>query len=202
MTNYIDHMSEDPIIPGQNFFLFSYFFTKDNPEIPAMFKFRGAFNTEVEIKERIESLRKSDPYFHIYKADSGKWGSLCTPKGFEILEKESKIKVPCDYNSNKTKNNLFKHEVTMNTLVGDAKEDLKAIENKLEKRSKESYKNIDTIKQDICLFEEKIKEQTEELDSNKLYLEELNNTLKQLEIKRQDIVDKIEAQSKMIEENK
>ena len=193
-------MVEDSAIPGQNYFLFSYFFTKDNPEIPAMFKFRGAFNTEVEIKERIEFLRKIDPYFHIYKADSFKWGSLCTPKGFEMLEKESKI--PSDFYSNKEENKIFKHEVTMNTLVGNEKQDISEIKSKLTKRSKQTYKNVDTLKEDISLFKDKIKEQSEELESNKVYLEELNKELIRLEIKKKDIVDKIEQQSQMQNEIK
>lgn len=70
----VDHLSEDPPIYGQQFFLMSF----AGPQLPQKadilgFKFRGAHRTEEAAREAASKLQKSDPYFDILVGNSGLW---------------------------------------------------------------------------------------------------------------------------------
>jgi len=76
-----DNLDEDAPIPGQEYALFSFMSPEGimNCNIRA-FKFRGAFPTVEAATEHAESLKKTDKYFKIHCAESGKWVEFDPPE--------------------------------------------------------------------------------------------------------------------------
>lgn len=76
MTKYIDYLTEDEQIPGQNFVCLSFV----SPDIKKIknctlrgIKIRGVFNKKEDAEKHAESLRKKDPDFDIFVGEVGKW---------------------------------------------------------------------------------------------------------------------------------
>lgn len=76
MSKYIDYLTEDDNIPGQNFVCLSFV----APEIKKIknctlrgLKIRGVFNKKEDAEKHAETLRKRDPDFDIFVGEVGKW---------------------------------------------------------------------------------------------------------------------------------
>jgi hypothetical protein len=90
-----DFLDEDIEIRNQKYCVLSYTLPKPGDSDPKgkkrvgydtpMVKIRGSFSTVEECESRIERLKKSDKYFHMYVASVGTWGPLLT----EAQHKES-----------------------------------------------------------------------------------------------------------------
>jgi hypothetical protein len=86
-----DFLDEDLEIRNQKFCVLSYTLPPlsdgkgkqragfDTP----MVKIRGSYSTVEECESRIEVLKKTDPYFHMFVANVGLWGPLLTDKQHE-----------------------------------------------------------------------------------------------------------------------
>jgi multidrug efflux pump subunit AcrB len=83
----VDFLDEDIEIRNQKFCVLSYTLpppgsnNKGKQRIgfdTPMIKVRGSYSTVEDCESRIETLKKSDPYFHMYIASVGVWGSLLT----------------------------------------------------------------------------------------------------------------------------
>ena len=78
LSNYTvvdaDHLSEDPVIPGQQYCLLSFMSPEGimNCNVRAV-KFRGAFPSLKEAQKHAEKLEKEDKYFKILAGETGKW---------------------------------------------------------------------------------------------------------------------------------
>lgn len=77
-----DFLTIDPEMEHQRYFVFSYILS-DTPEMPMMFKCRGAFKTFEQAQEHSRHLQKQDKYYNIYIGEVGKWTSCLTPEGLE-----------------------------------------------------------------------------------------------------------------------
>lgn len=83
-----DFLDEDIEIRNQKYCVLSYTLPKPGDSDPKgkkrvgfdtpMVKIRGSFSTVEECESRIERLKKSDKYFHMYVASVGTWGPLLT----------------------------------------------------------------------------------------------------------------------------
>lgn len=82
-----DNLDEDEPIEGQKYALFSFMSPEGimNCNI-RMLKFRGAFPTIEKAQDHAEKLKKTDKYFKILVAESGKWVEFDPPD--EHIEKE------------------------------------------------------------------------------------------------------------------
>lgn len=80
----IDFIDEDPPLNDQKYYLLSYQFSKEIPDdTKIIMKMRGAYKTETKADKAANKLRGIDNYFHIYKAETGKWVQLLSPKQIE-----------------------------------------------------------------------------------------------------------------------
>ena len=75
-TKYVDYLTEDEPIPGQNWVCLSFL----APEIKKIkncslrgIKVRGIFNKREEADEHAEKLRKKEPDYDIFVGEVGKW---------------------------------------------------------------------------------------------------------------------------------
>lgn len=70
----IDHLDEDPPIPGQRFVLISFVSPEGvmNCNIRGV-KVRGVYETEVEARRAADKLRKKDKFFDVFVGEIGKW---------------------------------------------------------------------------------------------------------------------------------
>lgn len=75
-TKYVDYLTEDEPIPGQNWVCISFL----APEIEKIkncslrgIKIRGVFNKREDADIHAEKLRKKDPDFDIFVGEVGKW---------------------------------------------------------------------------------------------------------------------------------
>lgn len=83
-----DFLDEDIQIRNQLYCVLSYTLPKPGESDPKgkkrigfdtpMIKFRGTYTTVEECEARIEKLKKTDTYFHMYIAPVGTWGPLLT----------------------------------------------------------------------------------------------------------------------------
>lgn len=86
-----DFLDEDLEIRNQKFCVLSYTLPppSDNKDKQRagfdtpMVKIRGSYATVEECEARIEVLKKTDPYFHMFVASVGIWGPLLTDKQHE-----------------------------------------------------------------------------------------------------------------------
>ena len=86
---YIDYLDEDPEIPSQKFFLFSYVRTKDtiNGEHTYGIKVRGCGESVESLKKRTEMLTGLDPNNNLYTGTMGMWLPIC-PNPEDIGDQE------------------------------------------------------------------------------------------------------------------
>jgi hypothetical protein len=70
----IDHLDEDPPIPGQRFVLISFVSPEGvmNCSVRGV-KVRGVYETEVEARRAADKLRKKDKFFDVFVGEIGKW---------------------------------------------------------------------------------------------------------------------------------
>lgn len=70
----IDHLTEDPPIPGQQWVCLSFLSPEGikNCNIRGI-KVRGVFGTKEEAEKRAEYLSKTDPNFDVFVGEVGKW---------------------------------------------------------------------------------------------------------------------------------
>lgn len=83
-----DFLDEDNEIRNQKYCVLSYTLPKPGDSDPKgkkrvgfdtpMVKIRGSYTTVEECESRIEKLKQSDKYFHMYIASVGTWGPLLT----------------------------------------------------------------------------------------------------------------------------
>lgn len=78
----VDYLDEDPVITKQQYAIMSYVLPKDPSDSP-MVKFRGAFSSVEECKNKIQRLQSIDTYFNMYIIEVGKWGALLTNEALE-----------------------------------------------------------------------------------------------------------------------
>jgi DNA repair exonuclease SbcCD ATPase subunit len=73
-TKYIDHLNEDPVIPGQLWVCISFLSPEGikNCNVRGL-KIRGVYATREQADRRAEELRNSDPDFHVFVGEVGKW---------------------------------------------------------------------------------------------------------------------------------
>jgi uncharacterized protein DUF5832 len=76
-----DNLDEDEVIPGQEFALFSFMSPEGIMNCNVrMIKFRGAFPSIEKATEHADTLKKTDKYFKIHCAESGKWVEFDPPE--------------------------------------------------------------------------------------------------------------------------
>lgn len=104
---FIDYLDEDPEIPSQKYFLFSYARTKDaiNGEHQYGFKVRGSAPTEEDLRKRIDVLRSVDKDTNIYTCPVGMWLPFC-PNPADIGDQEYQADLLNDIIKGKKKNQL------------------------------------------------------------------------------------------------
>lgn len=70
----VDRLTEDVPIPRQNFYCVSFLSPEGirNCTLRAL-KIRGVYDTKEEARERCEELQTTDPNFHVFVGDMGKW---------------------------------------------------------------------------------------------------------------------------------
>ena len=165
-----DYLDEDAVIPGQSFFLLSYFLT-EYPEAPAMFKFRGAFGTIEEAESKIKELRSLDQFTHIFTCESGKWTSLySSDKLAEVIKEEKEFKIDYSY-SNVETNNFTKEQVRMNDIMKNFKKKIDESQEHLEKRVKQGDSG------DLVILNEDISNLKARIKTDMLHLKELQAKL-------------------------
>lgn len=85
---YIDHLSEDPKIPGQRYACVSFVSPESDQKCPISgFKIRGVYRTTDEAKRRAAQIMKFDPDFHVYICPVGLWVPY-NPDPNEIIEEK------------------------------------------------------------------------------------------------------------------
>lgn len=73
-----DYLDEDPVIPNQRYFLFSYLLPdpeRNELEVP-LFKMRGAYKTMEECQKKADRLTIKDKHHTIHTCETGKFGGL------------------------------------------------------------------------------------------------------------------------------
>lgn len=73
-VKYVDHLTEDPPIPGQLWCCVSFLSPEGikNCSLRGL-KIRGVFGTKQEADKKAEELQKLDPDFHVFVGEVGKW---------------------------------------------------------------------------------------------------------------------------------
>jgi hypothetical protein len=132
-----DFLDEDQDIRNQKYCVFSYTLPdpKGDPKgkkrvgyDTPMIKIRGSYATTEECQARIEVLKRTDKYFHMYVASVGLWGPLLTEKQHEEIGTESEYMnqdmnaFMKDYKSQQDKK-AEAFEERKNKLVEQAKQD-------------------------------------------------------------------------------
>ena len=114
-----DHLTEDPIIHNQKYFILSYILPSEKNELEVpMIKVRGVFRNFEEAKKKVEKLKFFDPYFNLYVCEVGKWGGL-----FTNSELEKNTDVDVEY-----------REKLLNTMMKEYKENKDRVDVEFEKR--------------------------------------------------------------------
>jgi len=73
-TKYVDYLAEDAPIPGQLWVCVSFLSPEGikNCTVRGL-KIRGIYGTKPEAEKRAEDLNKTDPDFHVFVGEVGKW---------------------------------------------------------------------------------------------------------------------------------
>jgi Family of unknown function (DUF5832) len=175
-----DHLDEDPAIVSQMYFLFSYFHTGD-PDVPVMFKMRGAKASREEANKLAKKINKEDPYFHIFVCETGKWGGLPTPdKLSEIMNSDDSLDV--NYLDTKMNELMKTHKdklIEAKEFDSNRKKMMTAVDHAQE--SKETQKNIESTEEYIENLTKDLKELENSTEpfaetKKKQYIEDLSNS--------------------------
>jgi hypothetical protein len=160
-----EHLTEDPVISSQEYFVLSYILA--NPEIPDSFpliKVRGSYRTMEECQKRIETLKNIDPYFNLYVASVGKWGSL----------------LPAEKVMNMSEVDVVYHDKTMNTMMSEYKKNKEAQQEVFEQRmqrlksgqgSSGEMESLEDVELRAKSLQEQIDDLTSKLEEVKVYKE-------------------------------
>lgn len=164
-----DILLEDPIIPSQQYALFSYLLPdpKRNELHRPMIKFRGAYRTRDEAKHNAQRLSKLDEhqYVNIYEIQVGAWGNLFTPEEIENQDidiqysnelmqemmqgyRDQKDKVDTEYSERKKyrKEQLeFDSSKEGQKYLNDMEEHIIAVKDRLEKYKEDLKINIENL---------------------------------------------------------
>jgi len=179
VTDYVDHLDEDPPITGQNYFILSYFITGD-PEAPVMFKCRGVFNSLSDCESRITELRKIDTTFHMFTVSVGKWGSLYSADRLGEITALENIDMSYNY-SNVEKNTLSAAEVSMNDIMSVYKEKMNESKKDFNQRIKQGdTDNLKVLSEDILNLKARIKMDMTQLKELQGKLQLQKSDIKQL----------------------
>lgn len=142
-----DFLNEDAVLPGQKYSLFSYYLTHD-PEMPAMFKIRGSFETVEEAQKAAASLQQQDPRFNVYVCETGKWGNLISDE--TITKYENELKLQGIYSAEAVSNYTGqKTEIKMQDIMKNFYKKSKESQESYEKRKKILSKTDDGRKKEI-----------------------------------------------------
>lgn len=164
-----DILLEDPVIPSQQYALFSYLLPdpKRNELHRPMIKFRGAYRTRDEAKHNAQRLSKLDEhqYVNIYEIQVGAWGNLFTPEEIanqdidiqysnELMQemmqgyRDQKDKVDTEYSERKKyrKEQLeFDSSKEGQKYLNDMEEHVIAIKDRLEKYKEDLKINLENL---------------------------------------------------------
>lgn len=187
-------LTQDPIIPSQQFCCISYVLPKsdtndnDTSKITAI-KIRGSYPTLQEAKDAAAELQKIDPYFHIFVGQVGLWlpldGDIDNIK--EQIYFEKPINELINGEIQRANEAKLLHEQRMMDIANEAQKQKSHTEEILNKKTK----TIEQIQQEEQ--EEKVK------------FEKLQEELKQKENKLSDFekkLDEIMRLQKNIKSNK
>lgn len=169
-----DYLDEDPLINRQNYFILSYLLPGPDNEIDyPIFKMRGAYRTKEECDERINMLSKSDPYFHMYTCEVGKFGKLFPHEKIDVLNSEIDIKyreaklneMVKSHKEAKDRSDLAfleRKEKIQKSGLENEEETAEDIQNRIDYLQKES----EHMRQQLTEFEQVIKMSNEKLKNN------------------------------------
>jgi Family of unknown function (DUF5832) len=95
MTTNIDHLEEDKPIYGQNYVCLSFISPEGikNTNIRAL-KIRGVFDKYEDALHHAKKLQESDPLFHVFVGEVGKWLPWDPAPDDETKVKESQYREP------------------------------------------------------------------------------------------------------------
>lgn len=198
-TKYIDYLTEDTPIDGQEWFCVSFVSPEKGCSMMA-FKIRGFFHTHEQASKHAEKLRKDDPDFDIFVGSTFKWVPYNPdPETIEdeVYQEKELQKLICNYKKSReqAKDQYDERKETMLKETAIAEENkLKKQRNKLKKKM--NKQEIVTIDDDVETIMQKITDREKELECK---YNELNNERKTI-LKEEDDIVYIDEMIKKIED--
>lgn len=142
-----DYLDEDTVLKTQQFVCLSLFIPGkeeegDDQDSRCGIKVRGSYATMEQAEARVQELKKTDKFHHIYIGEVGKWLPF-NPRpeeaGKEIYPDKELNELMKNYKENRVKCNEV-HEERANQLSNEIKKDNKQNNKKKKKKKK---KNVD-----------------------------------------------------------
>lgn len=144
---YVDHLDEDPPIPGQKFVCMSFLSPEGikNCNVRGV-KVRAVCDTKEEADKKCEELRALDPYFHIFVGEVGKWlawdPDVNTIEDHRYAEQQLND-IMKGYKENVDKSKKLQEQRKMDMIKNAAKFEQEKKNKKLDKdKFKEKIKNL------------------------------------------------------------
>jgi len=188
-TKYIDYLTEDEPISGQGFVCLSFLSPEGvkNCTVRGL-KVRGVYSTYEEAKRRSNEIRDSDPDFHVFVGEVGKWLPW-DPDPNDIDDQNYKEK---ELNNlmKAYKDNLSKAKKVHNERIDDMKMQAKQQQQQHQQQNKtrdrlvkklEQRKQKTQTEKEIQSKELEIKQRDQILETKKKEMSSLNNIDAKLE---------------------
>jgi hypothetical protein len=175
-----DYLDEDPVILNQQFAVLSYILPSDNNEFTfPLFKIRGSYKTIEEAQRRIEKLKNTEKFFHMFIVEVGKWGQLFTDEELEKIGDELET-VYRDQQLNNLMKSYKENKEHSDVVFSERKDNLKK---RAEfEASEEGKKYLENLKESPVTVKARIEFQEKEI----LKVQKQLETLKELKEKDQE----------------
>lgn len=165
MSKQVDHLNEDPVIPGQQYVCLSFVSPEGikNCTIRAL-KVRGVFSSYEDAQRKAKELQENDPDFNVFIGEVGKW-------------------LPWDPNPHEGAHDQIYYEKEMQDLVSAYKDNLASSKKEVKERA-ENAKKLTSSQQNKPLTDGDIRKQKQ--------MEKLREKLRQKkesEITVDDLID-------------
>jgi len=191
MSDKVDYLDEDPVIPKQKYCVISVLTPKNFKDVDEKtsmytFKVRGSYDSVEDAQTRIKYLNSIDPNVNIYLAEVGKW---CP---FEDDPEKAKDAVYQDEELNRLMKGYKENQEKAKELFDQRKAELvsKALADTKEKKEKnkadESLAKLkveDSLKEkeaEVEEKEEKVKEGKKEVEQKKEEIHSREDKIKKL----------------------
>lgn len=193
-----DILGEDPVIPSQQFALFSYLLPdpKRNELERPMIKIRGCYRTREECKHHAERLSKLDEhkYINIYDVTVGAWGCLFND------EELAKQEIDIEYSNELMSQMMQGYREQKDKVDKEYSERKEYRKKQLEfDSSKEGQKYLDTIEENVLSIKDRLEKHKEDLkinlenliyvDKRLKYNQDLDTKLKEIRDTNADIAE-------------